>query len=397
MTLAPLLPTPNEWLAQIISERKLRYARLARLLGMDKSRFRRWIRGEEQIPRSALALLAQQLPPSDLSYLLRLKDCEDLTDSLGRQANRLFTNLGIGTAPVDDLFQCIRDILTQEHFPTSALSANTAAQYLTDAAAAVQLVQHMVNKGYHRQPLLPPESVPRFRYPINHFIGVLLELDRFIPAYAKEASAVTDFREQVLTNLRRTVWAKPGPSAMEVLAQQFSTHLLARHGTADDREEIEARLERAAVSTDPLLRRLSFTGLALGQRDPDIGSRFRRTLERDCSLSRANLFFNAFHYGDLTLYPHAPLPTDPHSFERSIPHVVRHLEQAERYASILETEILTLVQILDTAGSEPLTWQPTSSRLRGLLGENSSLLGQLEERQRSQFRRLFSSFLCTAG
>lgn len=379
-----LIESPNEWLARRVKERNIPYSRLARLQGVDKSLFGRWIKGEEQIPRPALALLAQQLPPSDLSYLLRLKDCEDLADVMKRQAYKLLSSLSIGQRPVEALFCRIQELITQEQSAAPQLRAESLAYHFTDAIAAVQLVLQTVNTSY-LHPFLPPESVPRFRYPINHFVGLLLELDHYITPGTREATAVSDFRESLLANLRRVVWAKGAAHPMGVLAQQFSTHLLARHGITDDREAIKDLLEHRADSTDPLLRRLSFTGLVLGRRDPDISGRFLWSLRRDRSLADANLFFNAFHYGDIVLESHRPVPTGPKNFAQSIPHILRHLEQAEQYVSILDTEVATLIHVLESTGPEQFLIPSTVSRLRSLLRDDSTLLNRLGKDQLFQF------------
>jgi hypothetical protein len=380
-----LIESPNEWLSNAIRQRKVQYTRLACLMGMDGSLFSKWVNGKAQIPRAALALLAQQLPPSDLSYLLRLKDCEHLADVLPRQARRLFTCLGFRECTPDPLFRRIEDLLTQEEPLAPLARAETLAGYLTDAAAAVCLFLAAANSNY-LQPLLQPDNVPRFRFPINHFVGVLLELDTSLPAGSPDAEAVSAFRRSALASLRRQVWTRPAADPMELLAQQFSTHLLARHGDTADREEIKGLLDRRAGSADPLLRRLSFTGLVLGRRDPEVSTRFLRALRRDRELAKANLFFNAFHYSDLVLPPDAPLPAAPDAFTRSASHVLRHLERPEQYASILETEAMTLVHVLEAAGAAPLLQPAVVPRLRSLLREESPAIPLLGQPLRDQFR-----------
>src|SRR6266540_3146553 len=78
MLLRSFIQAPNTWIANAIERRRLSQRSLARSLCVDASRFNRWIHGEEQIPRAYLVELAHHLPPADIAFVLRLKDCEDM-------------------------------------------------------------------------------------------------------------------------------------------------------------------------------------------------------------------------------------------------------------------------------------------------------------------------------
>src|SRR2546426_102038 len=86
------------------------------LHGLDADRV---LANKEQIPRAHLAELAQQMPPSDITSLLRLKDCEDLSDQLRRRAQRLGNDLRLGERLVDVLFGYVEKLAAQDHPPGS--------------------------------------------------------------------------------------------------------------------------------------------------------------------------------------------------------------------------------------------------------------------------------------
>src|SRR5207302_1284316 len=102
-------------------------------------------------------------------------------------------------------------------------------------------------------------------------------------------------RDQLLDRLRRALQDKPSSARWQELARQFSVHLLARHGTAADREAVKERLRPASLSPDPLLRRIGYSGVILGGTDSDTIGRFLYAVRHDGDIAAVNLFFNAFH------------------------------------------------------------------------------------------------------
>src|SRR4051812_36706147 len=96
MAYCPSVASPHAWLHDAVEQCGLPQAALARLLGVDRAVFGRYLRGEEQIPRLHLAKLAQELNPEEYDYALCLKDCEDLTDALRRSVVKLAANLRAG-------------------------------------------------------------------------------------------------------------------------------------------------------------------------------------------------------------------------------------------------------------------------------------------------------------
>ncbi len=364
--------TPSEWLAQKIECHDIPKALLARHLGVDASQFSRWVEGTEQVPRAHLAELASVFPPWDVGHVLRLKDCKDFADQVKRRILAFLHDLGLSEQPATALFQRVEELAAGDHSPTSPPYAETLQRYLVDAAYAVHLVHEMTTNA--ARPLLPPESIARFRYPVNHFVGLLLELDNFVVGSGHERRAVEQYRESVLEKLRSVVYASPSKKKLSELARQFSMHVLARYGATEDREQIQDFFDPRKPSADPLLRRLSFTGIVLGgKRDPDLIEKFALTLRRDSSLASVNLLFNAFHYGDVTFSRQGDLPENPRRFTHAIPHVLRHLEQADRYANILDVECLTLIEMSKRVGQEPFQRSAVLPRIEKLLRHDSPL------------------------
>lgn len=387
-----IVKSPNEWLADAVRRHRLSQRSLARSLGTDVSRFNRWVHGDEQIPRAYLAELAQHFPPADITYLLRLKDCEDFSDQLHRRAAALSEAAGLGPYPARSLLRQIHNLVIQEHPSDSSGRVDAVLRHLIDATGAVLTVQRVADVGFH-EPLLMAPTVARFRYPMNHFIGTLIDLDEFVPAKAPEAKNVERFRERLLGDLRGTATATPQRNRWNELARQFSVHVLARHGYEADRARVKELLASKGGSADPLLRRISFTGIILGGSDTEAMDRFLRALQQDAALDRVNLFFNAFHYGDATFTVEGSLPSPAKSFRRTVPHVLRHLEQPERYASIQSVEAWTLLQILATAGPKPFHQRAILQRLGSLIRSRAFLAREGNRSIRQQFERHFARLI----
>lgn len=413
------VPSPAAWLQATLEKSGTPQSVLTRLLGVDKSVFSRYVRGEEQAPRLLLAKLAQELEPDEYEHVLCLKDCEDFTDAVRRATALLAASLqaGVGGRPAtrlgprgareclegaagalaarlaDALLQGVHGILAQEPVTEPTRLAGRWRRHLLDAARAVDLVRKTVDSAY-TLPLLLPASVPGFRYPINHFVGRLLELDTLVRPGTLDAGPALLFRERMLDNLRRTVWPKQSAAGtLDVLAREFTAHVLSRHGDTEDRHDIQALLRRGADQGGPLLRRLSFTGLVLGRRDRETADRFLWDLQRDRTLAEVNLLFNAFHYGDVAFHAGQALPRRPRSFDRAVPHILRHLEHPEDYQSLLPTECLTLTHVLQACGPRPFQRPAVLRRLRGLLGADAGGLAQLPPAVRKAFTKQFGPFL----
>jgi plasmid maintenance system antidote protein VapI len=111
------IPTPNEWVEGKLREQKMSNAALARIIGHDRTQVQRWINGREQIPRHHLAEIAIQLGSyTDLEYALKLKECEDSTDTLKRrirELSRVPTSLRRTTRTVSNI---LRRLLQPEQY-----------------------------------------------------------------------------------------------------------------------------------------------------------------------------------------------------------------------------------------------------------------------------------------
>src|SRR5207244_1339291 len=127
--------------------------------------------------RASLLELAQHFPPADTGYLLRLKDCEDVADQLQRRLQHLTESLGLGEHLGSAILRQVESLVAQEHLAESRspARADSLLRHLVDAAGATLLVQRVVDVNF-QEPLLLPPTVSRFRYPINHFLGAMLDL-----------------------------------------------------------------------------------------------------------------------------------------------------------------------------------------------------------------------------
>lgn len=418
----PPIESPAAWLRPALERRGVSQGAIARLLGIDKSVCGRYARGDEQIPRPYLARLIQELDPGAYDYVLCLKDCEDFADAVRRSAARFALALqgdgAFGRRPnaphrhdapeaagdgslanrlADALFANARAILDQEPTVSPAGRARAWRRLLTDAVRATELVCQTVEAAY-AVPLLPAATVPGFRFPLNHFVGRLLDLDELVSPGTPDAAAVVRFRDRVLGTLRGAVWDRHPPGGpMDILARQFSAHLLSRHGDEEDRDRVRASLLRGAADAAPLLRRLSYSGLVLGHRDAEAADRYLWDLTRDRSLAAVNLLFNAFHYGDVAFRGDRPPPSEVARFDRTVPHILRHLERPDLYRGILDTECVTLAHVLDAGGPRPFLRPGVRARLRTLLHADGEFLTRVRPATRTLFVDRFRPLLTAKG
>jgi transcriptional regulator with XRE-family HTH domain len=387
-----MFPNPNQWLANLVKQRKISRRRLAELIGKTPTEVQRWISNREQIPRVHLAEIAMQLSPTDFDYVLRLKDCEDFADQLHRRIRQLTDHTEIGEQIEIAKLHHLKALVSQEAYQESDVCVHTLAKYLTDAVFAVRLVHQMIEVSY-LEPLLSPTNVTRFQYPVNHFVGLLLDLGTMVSAENNESRWLVDLREGGLTNLRSIVKSNNGQDQALEAVRQFSVHVLARHGTPSDRGYIKERIGGKNALVDPLMRRVGFTGLILGGGDPNTIERFLFELQHDNHLATVNLLFDAFHYGDISFDARGVFPRDVKKFSQTIPQILRHIEQPEQYRNILDIECLKIVHLLNSIGPKPFMRPQVLVRLRDLVFEKAYLLPNEKNIVRKEFDRCISRIL----
>lgn len=352
------IPTPNEWLAQAVEERGISRRGLAAMIGVEATRVQRWISDRESIPRHHLAEIARQIGlPGDEGYVLRLKDCEDFADRLSKQAAELASQTGNMTGEQIEraVLRRVGDLLSQETGLGRNGRVEVLARHLLDANFAMQSWLQTAEQDYSpKSPLFSPINVVRhLRYPVNHFVGVLLDLDVF--------------REGGLTNVHKLVEKEGVRNQAELLARQHAIHMLARHGNVTDRDFIKEILRQESASHDLMMKRLGFVGLLLVEGDPEIMGQFLAELQRDPKLATVNNLFDAVHYGDIRVEAKGGIPETASEFNRAIPHILRHLEQPRQYQNILALELRKLLHILDQVGPKPFLRPQILVRLANIL------------------------------
>lgn len=355
--LSEAIPTPNEFLARIVEESGISRNSLARMIGVEATRVQRWISHRELIPRHHLAEIARQIGlPGDEGYMLRLKDCEDFVDRLSKQAADLasHTENVTGEQIKRAMLQEIEDLLSQEIGIGRKGHAEIFTGHLLDANFAIQSWLQVAKQDYNRMsPLFSPTNVARhLRHPVNHFIGVLLNLKAF--------------QEEGLANIHRIVEKEKVHTQAELLVRQHATHILARHGSLVDREFIREVLQRESTFDD-LMKRSGFVGLILVDNSFEVMEQFLIELEHGPRLAMVNNLFEAVHYGDIHIEAKTGLPFIRSEFNRTVPHVLRHLEQLGQYQNILALEIQRLLYILETVGPKPFLHPQILMRLANVL------------------------------
>jgi transcriptional regulator with XRE-family HTH domain len=352
------VPTPNEWLAQVVEERGISRRSLATMIGVEATRIQRWISGREPIPRYHLAEIARQIgSPGDEGYVLRLKDCEDLADQISKRAAELarHTRNMTGKQIEGAVLRRVGNLLSQETGVSLYGRAEVLTRHLVDAHFAMQSWLQTVEQDYNpRSPLFFPITVARhLQYPVNHFVGVLLDLDAF--------------REGGLINIHRLVEKEGVRNQADQLVRQHAIHMLARHGSATDRDFIKEILQQESASQDLMMKRLGFVGLLLVESDPEVMGQFLAELERNPKLATVNTLFDAVHYGDIHVEAKDGIPDAYSEFTRAIPHILRHLEQPRQYQNILALELQKLLHILEKVGPKPFLRPQILRRLANIL------------------------------
>jgi hypothetical protein len=347
---ADLLPSPGRWLKQTLEERKMSRAGLARLIGRSREEVQRWTSEREQVPRHHLAEAVVQLDAEDdLPYVLQLKNCEELTGKLRSQVREFARRTGCSPdGAVDAVVRLAREQGTAEPGQGAVEQVDTYLRRLTDA----QFVFRTLTEAATGDPaqLLSIDNIHRhLRHPVNHFLGLGLDLAARLPA--GDVGNLPEFRFEALRHLRGLAASRTTTGPQELI-RHHAVHILGRHGAADDRALVQEVIESARTSADPFGIRLGYMGLIMHTKEPEIVERYLALLAGDHLLARADLNFDAVHYGDVALRHHTSLPMMIDKHERLAANIMRRLEQPDAYGFMTELDSLRLTTILDHSNRE---------------------------------------------
>jgi len=337
---------------------------LARRIGRSREEVQRWTSEREQIPRHHLAEIAVQLGcDSELDHVMQLKTGEELANRLVAQLKELARRAGCTVEQLkDNVFRVIAARAADELTLTDTERATIYVHHLIDAQFVIRLWLEAAVTGEFTGMIAPINIDRHLRYPSNHFFGLVLDLGGpLLPA--GHLGHLAELRLRTLAGLRTLAESRPTDGSEE-LARHHAIHILARHGQADDRAIVHDIIADARSSTDPLATRLGYMGLIMNSGDPETIERYTAMLRRDPRLLRADLTFDAVHYGDAKLDRSGHLPETVSHFERSIGNILRHLERPDQYAPIAELDSLRLLHVMDRTGSAAFGRPGVALRLR---------------------------------
>lgn len=333
--------TPNEWLAGMLDEMGMSNSSLARLIGRSRTEVQRWVNNREQIPRHHLAEIAAQLgTPKDLEYALKLKECEDLADSLRRRLRQLARKGRCDPTAIESaVFQLLNTKTAEEGAAGPSEHASIHLYNMTHASFVFRLWDEAASARKFDSILAPENMKMHIQYPANHFLGLALSLE------VADSASMADFREQGLAHLRDLATAR-NLDSRDQLSSHHAIHMLARFGSSNDRAMITGLIEDATKSTELLSIRLGYAGLMLRPGNEELIERYSWMLQHNDALAFIDILFEAVHYGDATLGPDRQMPRYADRFEKSLASILRRLEQASS-AAVRELETLRLISLLD--------------------------------------------------
>lgn len=336
------------------------------MIGRSREEVQRWVSGREQVPRVHLAEIVSQLAGDvELDHVLRLKDCEDLADRLGRVLDQLARKLGVDASPLRGEVRARLDwISAPDRLLGGTIAATQYVRHLADATFAFRTVLDALVKADFT--LFDMETLARhLRYPQNHYVGLAMNLPQLLPENNGNARMV---REVLLRSVRRTVREVDGSSLG--LLKYHALHMLARHGEESDRDSVNDYLGSAIAAPDVLAEKLGYSGLIMsGHNTDEIAQEYVYKLARNPDLAKVDLTFDATHYGDATISPQGRLPDRITSYGRLAGNIVRHFFSPDFYGPIVDVDSFRLLSIIDTDGGS----FPCRSRSRSL---SSGLAGR---------------------
>lgn len=373
------LPRVGQWLSQILTDRRMSNADLARLLGVSRAEVQRWSDGDKVVPRHHLAEAALHMGThGDLAFALQLKTCEELTDRLRTQVEGLARRIECRPEPLTAAVLSLAWALAREKSGRgSAQLADRYLRRLSDARFVLRTLAEAARKADGSRVLSSHTIYRHLRHPANHFLGLVLDLAVQTPGVFD--NGLPGFRAELLRGLRRLALTAPhsGPSA---LVNHHAIHLLGRHGDADDRGLVRDLIGTACTADDPFSVRLGYTGLIAGTKDPDMVQRYIAQLRRDYFLAQSDLAFEALHYGDLVLRFPDTLPSAFDGRERLMSSLLDRLEQPDTFGYQDELDCMRLLVLLDRKGGSLTHQRATLKRLARVLLPSSQAAGFYRQR-----------------
>ncbi len=337
--------SPNTWLRKALRRKGVSANAAARHLSLSSSQLSHWVNEHEKIPRRHLWELAELLDLTDPEHALELKAWEEMTERLRDTARTACgDDEGLAELVLRSVYGKLDALLAQQAAVQPTDRVSSGVRFLLAAELALRGVALLNDPA---QPFISRDNVLRHvRYPMNHFVGLLLDLGADPDVVRRHGPVLAEFRARALRSLRRTAADSRRTSAGTAFVEDHSKHMLARHGDAADQERIKQTIVLGTAADDPMTRRLAYAGLALTQADPDVTQRYLRDVRHDDELRQANITFDAIHYGDIDLahgdrirgrLAAAPL--------NAIRHIARHVVNAEQYHAIQPIEEQTLCDI----------------------------------------------------
>ncbi|MFE2994887.1 helix-turn-helix domain-containing protein [Nocardia sp. NPDC059246] len=330
------VPTPNEWLAELLAQLEISNTQLARMIGRDRTQVKRWVNGREQIPRHHLAEIAAHLgTPSDLDFAVKLKDCEDFSDSLRRRLEGLAR---VARCEADPLIESIQARLIQQTMDAEDTDPRDYLSRLLYNITHVSFVLRLWLESAENRSfgaILSPHNINvHLRYPANHFVGLLLN-----PKHIE--GRLLDFRDDALRSMRSLALSRDITSPLELPAQH-AIHMLARFGDRDHHDTVLDLISDSASSSDPLRLRLAFTGLMQVPGNQHLVDHYMALLHHNTDVAKVDTLFDALHYGDLKLGRDLQLPDRSSSYTYLTGNILRRLRDPDTYGVLQRLDLYRL-------------------------------------------------------
>ncbi|MGN9891775.1 toll/interleukin-1 receptor domain-containing protein [Micromonospora sp. L31] len=341
--------TPSVWLQRILIEADCSKAALARMIGRSREEVTRWASGREQIPRGHLGEIASNLAgPREIDYVLRLKDCEDYTDRLKREADRFAKLAQVAPDVVTGAMLRSMDAAMKSVHLDGTSQALDWIDNLSAATFVLRIWSGFLRDGAVNNNLIDCENVPRhLQYPVNLFFGTLLDL----PGPGREISIS---RAVGLAELRRLVNGAAEAEAVPLI-RQHALHLLGRYGDEADRAMVSEIVSGNIRSADALSRKLGYCGLMMASENGrEVADRFVYHLSRDKELADIDLAFDATHYRDLRLGHDRSLQRPAPGMVNLATNIAKHYENPARYAPLADADAFRMMKIIELGGLAPL-------------------------------------------
>ena len=312
------LRTTNEWLAELLKECGISQNGFGRMIGSNASLVNRWIKGKEKIPSMVLVQAARRagLSEEEVSLITDLRECEAFATQLQKEIRPLAELVEVDQNNISNALLSIAERLA---FQEVGIDLNERLTLLKRYIGDAKLATYWAHETYRHLEVLvsPVNAILHVQYPVNVFLGVLLDLGR---NNLGREEGLQDFRRTVLKDIRKTVKNKKVHRPSGDLARQHAVHMLARHGEDSDQNFIEDVLH----SSDLFTKRMAYYGLIISRRDDEIIEQFLYELQHDSNLASASILFDALHYRDV--YSHdGRLPSEAADFSHAISNILRHI------------------------------------------------------------------------